>query len=457
MATELERDLERYCAWIEEQTGLSLHRDGGMGEVEEYRRHAQPDDDETAEPSSRWRWWLLAAAAVVGVLVLGVLALAGNANPDSVETDTVPDSTMTPPTPVVTTMPQGTSPATLSVVPGASSASPAPVCGDNEPLPWVAAFPSDGPNSRGRIFFGELAPLSAVPELLGTTVGRLFAIDPDGSDVAQLLDCEIQRPRVSPDGTRLAFAIVMDDETLQVATANVDGGGLRILTSTSGFAEAPDWSPDSSWLVYSLASQPCQGDSWEDCVVEGGMRYSLWRMDANGGNQQRIGESDTVDLEPRISPDGRQVVFTRVDPDPGLRARLVIRDLDSGQERERIVADHDLMFPDWSPDGDWIIYNAICGRNCGAIERVPADNLEAESDVLYATDQGQRGEKAVYAPDGSQIVFGCESRLCVMNADGSDPQVLVNISALRDFDWGPPAGADADFADGSDSIPPTKW
>jgi Tol biopolymer transport system component len=445
MATELEHDLARYCAWIEEQTGLSLHRDGSPAEMDELPRDAQHDDDRAAGPP-RWQWWLV-AAAVVGALALGVLALAGDGDPDRVQTATVPETTMSASLPV-TTMPRGIAATTPSVPSQAPSTSRAAVCGDNEPLPWVAAgsFPADGPDSRGRIFFGQLAPLSVRPEVLGQSIGRLFAIDPDGTDVAQLLDCKIQRPRVSPDGARLAFAVVMDDETLQVATANVDGSGLRILTSTSGFAETPDWSPDGSWLVYSVASQPCPTGSWEACVVDGGMRYSLWRMDADGGNQQLIGESDTVDLEPRIAPGGRQVVFTRVDPEPGLPARLVIRDLDTGRERQRVVADHDLIYPDWSPDGEWIVYNAICGRNCGRIERVPADDLEADSDVLYSDDQGQRGEKAVYAPDGSQIVFGCESRLCVMNADGSDPQVLVNISGLNHFDWGQSAGADADLA-----------
>jgi Tol biopolymer transport system component len=116
--------------------------------------------------------------------------------------------------------------------------------------------------------------------------------------------------------------------------------------------------------------------------------------------------------------------------------RLVIRDLDTGHERERVVADLDLEHPDWSPDGNWIIYNPTCGSACEQVEQVPANNLDAEPDVLYPANQGQHGYKPVYAPDGSQIVFGCEGLLCVMNADGSNPQVLVQIDALNHFDWG---------------------
>ena len=324
---------------------------------------------------------------------------------------------------------------TLRLVPTTSSTPPAPLCDNREQPAWLAwgSFPADGPDPRGRIFFGQLA---RAPDVLGQIVGPLFAVDPDGSDLVQVLDCKIQRPRVSPDGTRLAFSIAMDDETLQVATANVDGSDLRILTSTPGFAETPDWSTDGSWLIYSLASQRCT-TTGEDCFLKDGVRSSLWRMDTDGGNQQRIGEPDTVDWEPRLSPDGHQVVFSRFDLEPGLKMRLVIRDLDTGQERDRVDDSHHLEHPDWSPDGQWIIYNPTCGDACEQVEQVPANNLDAEPDVLYPADDTHFGYKPVYAPDGTQIVFGCEVRLCVMNADGSNPQILVDAPGpLNHFDWG---------------------
>ena len=56
---------------------------------------------------------------------------------------------------------------------------------------------------------------------------RLYAIDPDGSDLVQLLDCETSRPRFSRDGRTLAFGIAMDDKTMQVATIAADGRDLR--------------------------------------------------------------------------------------------------------------------------------------------------------------------------------------------------------------------------------------
>ncbi len=377
---------------------------------------------------------LLLAAACLALIACGAVAVIAIQDDD--DDDDAPAGTATGPSrSTVHSSPSSNAVAATTTSPTATSAGPAPRCDHGEPLPFVTAwsFPADGPDLRGRIFFGQLA---TVPDKLGQIVERVHAIDPDGSDLVQVLDCKIQRPRVSPDGTTLAFSIAMDDDTLQIATANVDGSGLRILTSTTGFAETPDWSPDGSWLVYSLTSQPCLRDSWEDCVFEDGLRQSLWRIDADGGNRRRIGEPDTVDWEPRLSPDGRHVVLSRNDLESGLRMGLVIRDLDTGQERVRVDADLNLLNPDWSPDGKWIIYTSSCGIDCERVERVPANNLEAEPDVLYGVDDGQRGYKPAYSADGSQIVFGCERRLCVMNADGSNPQILVNIASLNHFDWG---------------------
>jgi len=321
-------------------------------------------------------------------------------------------------------------------VPPTSLASPAPLCEHRDPPSWIdqKGFPADGPDLSGRIFFGQSAHQNGV---LGQIVGPLFAIDPDGSDLVQVFDCKIQRPRVSPDGTRLAFSIVMDDGTLQVATANIDGSGLRILTSTSGFAETPDWSPDGSWLIYSQAPQPCATGTGDDCALQNDRRYSLWRMDADGDNQQRIGDSNTLGWEPRLSPDGHAVVFETFDFEDEM-LRLVLRELDTGRERSLAPAAHEPEHPDWSPDGQWIIYNRTGCRTCEQVERVPADNLDAQPEVLYLAGGTHDGYKPVYAPDGSRIVFGCEGRVCVMDADGSNVEVLVSAPAtiLNHFDWG---------------------
>jgi Tol biopolymer transport system component len=301
---------------------------------------------------------------------------------------------------------------------------------------------NDGvPDPAGRIYFGQFARQT---DVLGQIVAPLYAIDPDGSDLVQVLDCEIERPRVSPDGNRLAFSVVMDDETWQIATSAVDGSELRIVTSTPGYAETPDWSPDGSWFIYAQVSRACPTEDWESCLLEHGVRYSLWRMDVDGSNAELIGEPDTVDWEPRLSPDGSSVVFTRFDLDAGLRMGLVVRDLATGEERSVLAANKDLEHPDWSPDGEWIVYNPTGCPTCEQVERIPAADLGAEPEVLYPADVAHAGIKPVYAPDGTRIAFGCRGPLCLMDPDGSNVEILVTAPGpeLNHFDWGVTPGTE---------------
>jgi Tol biopolymer transport system component len=329
-----------------------------------------------------------------------------------------------------------------------SSGPPGPVCGNGEPPSWVtsAHSPNDGvPDPLGRIVFG----LSAGIDVMGQLV-TLFAIDPDGSDLVQLLDCKVARPRFSPDGTRLAFGIAMDDGSHQVATMDADGSDLRLLTSTPGYAGLPDWSPDGSWLIYSYEPNHCFDDS---CDIPGGFHLSLWRMAADGSDARLIGDpnraSDAApdvptifqDAEARLSPDGTEAVFTRIDG-PDFIYQPMIRDLTTGAERKVTSNEREPEHPDWSRDGKWIIYNT--GHPVGStdlfeqIERVPADDATATPEVLYPGG-GHYGYKPAYSPDGSRIVFVCENDICLMDADGSNvTKLVVHVpgSDLNHVAWG---------------------
>jgi len=344
--------------------------------------------------------------------------------------------------------------ATPSAAAVPSSGPPAPVCGNGDPPPWVkdAHDPNDGvPDPQGRIVFGEAAGMDDMGQLV-----TLYAVDPDGSDLVQLLDCKVERPRISPDGRRIAFGIAMDDHSHQVATMNIDGSDLRLLTSTPGFAAFPDWSPDGSWLSYSYEPIQCPDP---DCAKEGGFHLSLWRMDADGSNQRLIGDPAravgathgmpvvTQDAEARLSPDSTRIVFNRIDA-PDYIYHLMIRDLTTGKERMATGSARGEEHPEWSRDGGWIIYNTDDESDPKAIreqiERLPADDATAVPVVIYPSDASHLGYKPTYSPDGTSIAFMCEGNVCRMDADGSNVHVIVRAhgTELNHVAWGitPPAG-----------------
>ena len=319
-------------------------------------------------------------------------------------------------TPAASATASGPSP---SLGAAASPPPPEPVCRDAQaglPLPSHA---NDGtPHPGGRIVFGKLAYSNEK----GQVVAPLFAIDPDGSDVVQILDCNVERPRISRDGTRLAFSVVMSDGSWQLATSTIDGSDLRILTSTPpGEQEektgTPDWSPDGKSLVYAR-------------------NHTIWSIGANGSNDRLIGEADGFDWEPRFSPDGSSVVFLHGNFTKGVSEPWIL-DIATGKQRAVFASnDRELEHPDWSPDGKWIIYNTL-GPKGELIERMPSDDPDASPEAVFGS-VGNFAYKPAYSPDGKSIVFGCSGRLCVMAADGSDVKVLF---AMPEFEvnhiaWG---------------------
>ena len=79
---------------------------------------------------------------------------------------------------------------------------------------------------------------------------RSYLMNSDGSSVRMVADVEVTGPRISPDGSRIAFQRRVGGLS-QIFVMRADGSGIEQLTfGASGNNGIPDWAPDGASLAF---------------------------------------------------------------------------------------------------------------------------------------------------------------------------------------------------------------
>jgi dipeptidyl aminopeptidase/acylaminoacyl peptidase len=125
---------------------------------------------------------------------------------------------------------------------------------------------------------------------VATAQDRRFSVE-DLLKVRRVAD-----PRVSPDGKRIAFTVGdvnLDANKIvtQIYVMNLDGSGLKQLTSNPSTSSAPRWSPDGKKIAFTTGGQ-------------------IWTMDNDGEHKDQITKISTNAAAPVWSPDGKWLAFT---------------------------------------------------------------------------------------------------------------------------------------------------
>ncbi|CAN7199551.1 S9 family peptidase [Rhizobacter sp. LjRoot28] len=184
-------------------------------------------------------------------------------------------------------------------------------------------------------------------------------------------------PRISPDGRQVAFVSDRQEGPLRVFTVPVDGGEPRALATLPGSASSIRWAPDGVSLVVAAAVpvdpslRGARSDrsalprgprapeiAWKLPYKSDGIGYllqreiHLFRVPVEGDQVEQLTDGPFDVLSHAISPDGRQIAFTRTRE--GRFAHCTDRWIcgAAGEAPRRLTSGHaTVLQPVWSPDG----------------------------------------------------------------------------------------------------------
>jgi TolB protein len=206
------------------------------------------------------------------------------------------------------------------------------------------------------------------------------------------------------------FAIAASDGL--VALAKYGGAATRsgAVVSLCGCSYTPDWSPDGKSIALT-------GD-WASAGT------SIFIQSVDRSVVRRVTSGNTLDANPRWSPDGSRLAFDRVSSTATSGAALGVYVVVPGGTPERLTSGYQ---PDWSPDGSRI-----------AFVRSGIFTMDPSGGSVQRLVGGENGESPRWSPDGSQIAFVRDRHIYIVPATGGKARLYTTKAAgVIDFDWSP--------------------
>lgn len=215
--------------------------------------------------------------------------------------------------------------------------------------------------------------------------GVLWSIPFGGGAGTQLTDAlvEAARPDFSPRGDRVAFQAYKGG-TFHIWTIRPNGSDLRQITFGHGDDREPRMSPDGTKVAFA-----------SDRAFAGS--YDIWVADLSTGALTQWTRSPADEFEPAWSPDGREIAFVSGTGANG--TTIQARDA-AGNQRVLATAATGTRVnsPSWSPDGAKIAYLQFASNKSNLL--VNGAQVGASNDVFPFFPQWLSNDALLYTADG---------------------------------------------------------
>lgn len=179
---------------------------------------------------------------------------------------------------------------------------------------------------------------------------------------------------------------------------------VELTHADAAYDYQPDVAPDGASVVFSR---------YDGSAIE------LWRLDLAGGRAQALTSNGGVNVEPRLSPDGRRIAFVStagtghfdlkiadIDPDGLKNERHLVTPRESRINRYYYSTHDHAINPSWSPDGQRVYYigNPEIAWGTGTICSVAVADGKSECSTRHRQETSWAARPEV-GPDGKRILY----------------------------------------------------
>jgi dipeptidyl aminopeptidase/acylaminoacyl peptidase len=295
----------------------------------------------------------------------------------------------------------------------------------------------------------------------------------------------LSRPRIAPDGRRVAFVVTTIDEgkheyRSSIRVAPIGGGEAMRFTGGTANAHSPCWSPDGRWLAFVTDREgELTGKNAQEQKEQGQGKGQIWLIPSDGGEAHQLTFMPHGASNPTWSPDSKRIVFSAavgpLDEETGdgktlpkvrvidrllyrldgvgftyeRRQHLFLVDASGGEPKQLTDGDWDDKDPTWSQDGMHIAFTSSRAEDrwrlpCPDIYILSIENgLTGELRCL--TDGMRSCFSPSWSPDGKTIAFLAKPKLRSGNhnelftidvlAPHAEPQCLTGEFEGGCSDW----------------------
>jgi TolB protein len=252
----------------------------------------------------------------------------------------------------------------------------------------------------------------------GTLVKRIAVMDSDGLEHEYMTPGagEVLTPRLSPNGSRLAFVSFTGGKPHVRVMDLASGAHQPLVAGGDAMTFAPAFSPDGNRIAFTMTTA---GNS------------DIFVQDVAGGFPRRLTSVPGIDTSPSFSPDGEHILF---ESDRSGTQQLYVMNADGSDQRRVSFGGGWYAAPAWSPDGERI---AFTWRGSDGL-RVGTMKLDGSDERLLTS--GPRDEGPQWAASSRELIFqrtdaGGRSGIYRIALSGGQPRRVVTPQAASDPDW----------------------